>query len=314
MIVIDNASTDGSINYIQEYFPQVHLVRNQENLGYAGANNVGFSHASGEYIVVLNPDTEADYNWLFELIVPFLHHPEIGLATPKILLMDRPQLINTCGNEITVTGLTYCRGLEESSALYSEKTYISAVSGAAFVIKRSVLERIGGFDNNFFIYYEETDLSLRALLAGYKCLYVPTSIIYHKYEFRFSPKKCFYQERNRYYSLLKTFKWPTLFVLIPGFATSEILSWGYSIIKGREHISSKIQSIIWLCKHRKEVSESRHRTQALRKVDDRDIISYLGYKQVFQQTTSPFISKVLATVINPFTYILLQSTRFLIRW
>jgi len=186
VLVVDNASTDGSVEYVEREFPQVKVIRNSANLGYVGANNVGFEHATGEYLVVLNPDTEVEVDWLRELVLTLKNNPSAGLATSKILIMDDPQRINTCGNEITFAGITVCRGLGRPADTYDRLEAVSAVSGAAFAIKRSVLEHIGHFDESFFIYYEDTDLSLRAALAGYDCIYVPTSVVYHKYAFRFS--------------------------------------------------------------------------------------------------------------------------------
>src|SRR5581483_1597464 len=96
---------------------------------------------------------------------------------------------------------------------YNAVEVVSAISGAAFLIRRAVLDEIGAFDAEFFLYYEDTDLSLRAMLAGYHCLYVPTSIVHHQHVFKLSALKCYYQERNRYVSLLRTLRWRTLCAL-----------------------------------------------------------------------------------------------------
>jgi GT2 family glycosyltransferase len=314
VLVIDNASTDGSINYIGENYPNIRVIRNKTNLGYAGANNVGFHLADQKYIAVLNPDTEVDPDWLQELVAALESNKKAGLATPKILLMDNPQLINACGNNITYSGLTVCRGLEQPAEKYTEPAVVPAVSGAAFVIKKEVLDKIGGFDENFFIYYEETDLSLRAMLAGYQCLFVPTSIVFHKYAFRFTPKKCFYQERNRYYSLLKTFKWPTFFVLLPELFISELLAWGYVILKGPKHIQSKFQSYLWLIENRNLISESRRQTQKLRVLSDHAILKSFSHQLTFAQTTSPVLAKILETVINPLLFILGKVSCAIVLW
>ena len=314
VIVIDNASVDGSINYIEENFPTIRVIQNKVNLGYAGANNVGFQKADQKYIAVLNPDTEVDSNWLQELINALENNKKAGLATPKILLMDKPQKINACGNNITYSGLTVCRGLEQPAEKYTKPDVVSAVSGAAFVIKREVLEKIGGFDESFFIYYEETDLSLRALLAGYQCLFVPTSIVLHKYAFRFTPKKCFYQERNRYYSLLKTLKWPTFFALLPELLLSELLAWGYVLLKGPEHIESKFRSYLWLIQNRSLILESRRKTQKLRVSSDRTILKTFSHQLTFAQTTSPILAKILETIINPILFILGKVSCAIVLW
>jgi GT2 family glycosyltransferase len=314
VVIVDNCSTDGSLEYVEREFPWMRIVRNQQNLGYAGANNVGFAHVVGHYIAVLNPDTRVEPDWLEVLVQALEDDPSVGLGTPKILLMDRPTHINACGNEITLTGLTFCRGLDEGAHNYLYREYISAVSGAAFVIRRSVLEEIGGFDETFFIYYEETDLCLRAMLAGYKVLYVPDSIVYHHYAFRFSAKKGFMQERNRYYSLLKTLQWRTLLALLPTLAIGELLAWGYALLKGPEHLWSKLRTYIWLFQNRAQILEARDRTQQLRRVKDQEIVSMFGHRLTFAQTANPRLIPILEMLFQPLVYILGNMSRRVIRW
>lgn len=314
VLVVDNASTDGSIEYVMREFPRVKIIRNRANLGYAGANNVGFRHASGEYIAVLNPDTQVEPDWLSELVMALQAHPNAGLATPKILIMDDPARINTCGNEITFTGLTFCRGLDQPAEKYNQLEIVSAVSGAAFVIKRSVLEYIGGFDEAFFIYYEDTDLSLRAMLAGYDCLYVPTSVVYHQYALRFSPRKCFLQERNRYFSLLKTLRWRTLMALLPMLLLSEVIAWGYVLLQGPEHISSKFRSYVWLIGNRQQILQARRRAQALRRVDDRVLLERFSHRLTFAQMTNSWLATILERIFNPLLLLLGRMSRAIVTW
>jgi GT2 family glycosyltransferase len=314
VLVVDNASTDGSLDYLARQFPQVRVIRNAANLGYAGANNVGFKHASGEYIAVLNPDTQVEPDWLRELVIALQADAGAGLATPKILMMDDPTRVNTCGNEITFTGLTFCRGLDQPAEKYNQPDVVSAVSGAAFAIKRSVLEQIGGFDESFFIYYEDTDLSLRAMLAGYTCLYVPTSVVYHQYALRFGPRKCFLQERNRYFSLLKTLRWRTLMVLLPLLLLSELIAWGYVLLRGPEHVRSKLRSYAWLIGNRQRILEARRRVQGLRRVDDRVLLDRFSHRLTFAQTTHSWAATILEKTLNPLLLLLGRMSRAIVLW
>jgi GT2 family glycosyltransferase len=314
VIVVDNASTDGSIEFLVREFPQLIVVRNKENLGYTGANNVGFKQATGKYVAVLNPDTEVEPNWLEELVIALEEDQFAAMATPKILLMDNPEKINACGNDITFTGLTFCRGLDQQAESYLEPEFVSAVSGAAFVIRRCILDQIGGFDENLFMYYEDTDLSLRAMLAGYKCLFVPKSIIYHQYAFRFPPEKCFYQERNRYYSLFKTLRWQTFIVLLPELLISEILAWGYASIFGTDHIKSKYRSWVWLIKNRNQILMARQNTQSLRQVDDKTLLNHFTFHLNFTQTTNPLLGRTLELIVNPLLFVLGNFSKVLTVW
>lgn len=314
VIIVDNCSIDQSVEYIGKHFPSFKIIKNHSNMGYAGANNIGFCAANGDYIFVINPDTILDKNCVMELFQSFDEKHHIGLATPKILLMNNPERINACGNDITFTGLTFCRGLNLSSENYSQLEYVSAVSGAAFMIYKPVLKQIGGFDENYFIYYEDTDLSLRALLAGYKIIYVPTALIKHDYSFRFSAKKCFYQERNRIYTLLKIFHPPTYFFLLPGFIIAEMLAWGYAFLKGYQHLYSKLCSYCWIILHGKTILESRKKTQKLRRVSDAEILSNFSSKLWFAQTTTPLLGQILEKIFNPIVSFTAWLVRLSVRW
>ncbi|MFN8537440.1 MAG: glycosyltransferase family 2 protein [Thermomicrobiales bacterium] len=253
-------------------------------------------------------------DWLRELVLALDAHPEAGLATPKILMIDEPSLVNTCGNSITITGLTFCRGLDEPAASFDQLEAVSAVSGAAFVIRRSVLEAIGGFDEDFFMYFEETDLSLRAALAGFACLYVPTSVILHKYDFRFSAQKCFYQERNRYFSLLKTLRWRTLLALLPALLIAEAIAWGYAGLQGRAHLRGKLRSHAWLFTNLRRILAKREATQRLRRVSDRVVLRRFTYRLSFARTIGRPVAVALGLTLTPLLFVLRSVSRAMVWW
>lgn len=316
IIIVDNASTDGSLESIQAltYIYPLTIIRSQANLGYAGGNNLGFEHARGEYVAVLNPDTLVDPGWLTELARALDEHPKAGLVTPKILLLDQPEKINTCGNVITMSGLTFCRGLEEPQDHYPDFERIPAVSGAAFLIKRSVLQEIGGFDERFFVYYEDTDLSLRAMLAGYELYYVPTAIVYHKYNFRYSATKSFYQERNRFLALMKTLHWRTLLAMSPSLLVAEIIAWGYALLHGPRHVQSKFNAYRWMIHNFSQIRSAHQQAQTLRRVPDRQLLNLFGSRLIFTQTTTPRLANALDKLVNPFMVLFASLTRNLVSW
>jgi GT2 family glycosyltransferase len=299
VVLVDNASSDGSVEYVEQDFPTVRIVRSPSNLGYAGANNLGFSVASGAYMAVLNPDTEADRHWLAELVSALERRPEAGLATSKILLMDEPAVINACGNVISVSGLTFCRGVGKPEWHYNAQETVPAVSGAAFLIRRAVLDEIGPFDGDFFIYLEEIDLSLRATLAGYKCLYVPTSKVYHKYTFKFSERKCFDIEKNRYYMLAKSFHTRTLVAMSPLLLLTELLVWGYMLSKGPRYAKQKLRSYLWLYRNRARIRSAHARTQMTRRVSDRVILQGLAPRFQFGQMVGGGTARVFNAITAP---------------
>jgi GT2 family glycosyltransferase len=314
VLVIDNGSSDGSVEYVECVYPQVTAIRSATNLGYGGANNVGFEYASGEYLAMLNPDTVVEADWLRELVLALEKTPGAGLATSRVLLLGAPKRINACGNDITYTGLTVCRGLGQSADRYPHQEVVPAVSGSAFAIKRSVLEHIGGFDDTFFLYYEDTDLSLRAALAGYDCVYVPTSVVYHDYSFRFSAHKGSIQERNRIFSWLKTFRWGTLLALSPALLLAELLAWGYSMLHGVEHVRSKAQSYTWVAENWQQIAEARRRTQALRRVGDRQLVHKMSHHLNLTQTTSPQVARALEAIVQPLLWVWGGLCRAVVVW
>ena len=302
VIVVDNASEDGSVEYLNREFPEVRVLESDVNLGYAGANNTGFVAASGNYVVVLNPDTVVEENWLSELVDAMSKHEGVALATPKILTM-RDGTINACGNEISFTGLTACRGYGEQPNEYSSIEYVSAVSGAAFCITRSALEILGGFDESLFLYYEDTDLSLRALLAGYQCLFVPQAVVHHDYGFRFTPMKNFLLERNRILVWLKTFKWKTLIAMAPVLILGEVITWGYATLRGPQYLWAKLRAYFWLITHTDLIRDARVRQQRIRIVDDCAVLRQMTHRLRFRQTVPQKVAVLLEAVFHPLIYL-----------
>ncbi|MBM2827406.1 MAG: putative glycosyltransferase, partial [Dehalococcoidia bacterium] len=300
VLLMDNGSTDGSPEYVEANFGGVKVIRNRANLGYAGANNRGFQYASGEYIAVLNPDTVVERDWLKELVKAMEENPSVGLATSKICHLKDKSRINTCGNDVHFTGLAFCRGLDLPRGSFSVQEYVPAISGCAFVIRKSVLERVGGFDESFFMYLEDTDLSLRARLAGFDCLYVPSSVVYHDYDFNPSQRKFYHLERNRLLLLLRNYRWRTLALMLPALIITDLLTWGYALISGGRFLSGKARAYLWVLSNFSEIMDKRGSIQMLRKEDDRDLLKSTSFRIPFEQLTSvALFARVLGAIINP---------------
>jgi GT2 family glycosyltransferase len=212
ILVVDNGSGDGTAEAVAERFPDVRLLANGRNLGYGGACNLAAAASHSEYLAIVNQDVESTPGWIDALVTALEHHPEAGLATPTVLIRDESR-VNACGNAPHYTGITVCRGYGRAIGGSAHPQEVPAISGAAFVVRRSVYEALGGFDAAFFLYFEDTDLSLRAQLAGWRCLWVPTAVVLHDFAPHFSAEKVFLLERNRWMSWLKLFRWRTLALL-----------------------------------------------------------------------------------------------------
>ncbi len=301
ILLVDNASADGSADFVAQNFPEIRLIRNQDNSGFAAANNQAARLAQGQFIIALNPDTQVSAGWLEALTEPFARDPIIGLTTPKILMLKNPAKVNTCGNSTHYSGLTTCRGLDLAADApeLAQSCEVSAVSGACFAIRRELWEKLGGFDETFFTYLEDTDLSLRARLAGYKSYYVPQSLVYHDYANRFSPAKIYYLERNRLLMLAKTFELKTLLWLLPALLLTEIITWGYALLNGWAGMKAKFRAYWWLGRNLKLLKEKRQSTQLLRRVSDKVLLDNCAWKLDISQLAGPKFGMLAEVTINP---------------
>jgi GT2 family glycosyltransferase len=181
-IVVDNGSVDNSIEILEKEYPTVELIRHTKNKGYAGGVNPGFRRAIElglKYAAPFNNDAVADKDWLKKLVEHLDNHPKVGIATCKLVSADNYHLDST-GDYYTVWGLPYPRGRGETNInAYDDQKEIFGASGGASLYRVEMLMEIGLFDEGFFAYYEDVDLSFRAQLAGWKVAYVPESIVYH---------------------------------------------------------------------------------------------------------------------------------------
>jgi GT2 family glycosyltransferase len=283
IILVDNASADNSEEFIRTNYPEIKIVQTGKNLGYAAGNNEGFEVAEGEYIVVINPDTVADREWLAELIKPLENNHLITATTSKILTYYQKDRINTCANSNHPTGLTFCRGLNKYVNEFNNYQEVSSVSGCSFAIKKDMLRNIKGFDSDFFLYQEDADLSWRIRFAGGKIFYVPKSIIYHKYKLSITPSKEFYLERNRYLILLKNFDLLTLLLLLPSLIVTEIVTLSHAILNGKKYIKSKLLAYLWIIKNIRTVYLKRRETISKKRISDIEFFALLDWIIPFEQ-------------------------------
>ena len=205
-ILVDNGSTDNSLTFVSENYPLVQIVPLKKNRGFARGNNIGISHAKGEFIALLNNDTRVDVSWLSELYNAVTSDEQPGFCVSKVLFYDNPEVIDTAGDGISICGAPFKRGHMQSSDMFNEPGYVFGASGCAVLYRKSMLDDTGGLDDDYFAIFEDGDLSFRCQLKGYKCLYVPTAIVYHKVNStlkKFSNFYVYYGHRNVDYLYIK---------------------------------------------------------------------------------------------------------------
>ena len=187
LIVVDNASTDDSINRIKSNFQNVEIISSNSNLGYSGGCNLGAIHANGKYLLFLNNDTEHSNEWIEKLVYFLDSNSKIAAVQPKILNIHNKKLFDYAGGAggfIDKFCFPFVQGrifhtLEEDHNQYNNPSRIFWASGAAFMIRSNIFKTLEGFDKVYFAYMEEIDLCWRAQAMGYKIYSVPDSFVYH---------------------------------------------------------------------------------------------------------------------------------------
>lgn len=180
VIVVDNASTDGSQQMLKADYPWVKLIELPENRGFTGACNAGLHAGRGRYLALLNNDTEVDPRWAETVVDAFERHEEVGSVASKMLLFDRRDHFHTAGDFFTVDGRPGNRGVwQRDEGQYDKEEYVFSACGGSSVYRRAMLDQIGLLDDDFFFSGEDVDLGWRAQLAGWRCLYTPQAIVYH---------------------------------------------------------------------------------------------------------------------------------------
>ncbi|MCB0494720.1 MAG: glycosyltransferase family 2 protein [Cyclobacteriaceae bacterium] len=203
IILVDNGAEEDQSLLVNKTFPDVQYIRSEINLGFAGANNLGMSHAKGDYFFIVNNDTIVTPDLLNNLIEPFGADSVLAAVSPKIMYFDNPAIIQFAGftKVNPITGRNKMLGnLEEDNGQHDEVVYSSYAHGAAMLVKRSVVEEVGNFCEDYFMYYEELDWSARMTKAGYTIKYNPRAVIYHKDSLtigKSNPLKTYYYIRNR---------------------------------------------------------------------------------------------------------------------
>jgi len=292
IIIVDNNSTDGSVAYIREHFPQFTLLISDTNLGYVGANNLGYEQAvqwGASYVYLLNQDTLVEPGWL-QPLYDFAKLHSFGSLQSKINLWPAKDEINTVGNVIHYLGFGYAGSLGIKDHFLPLIQRINYASGAGVFLSVSVIQKLGRlFDKSMFAYLEDLDLGWILQIMGYDNYLIPQSQIYHKYEFHRSIKQVYWFERNRLWVMLKNYRPATLVLIFPAWLIMELGQLFFAAINN--WLGAKLRSYAWLFSAEawKNLSAERKLVQSLRQRSDRLVVGEFSGQILFQPLQGWFL-------------------------
>lgn len=287
VILVDNGSTDGSVSFVRENYPNTRVIENKENLGFCLANNIGIAHANGDLIVFLNNDTEVTPSWLSNLVATIESDPSIGICGCKTLSLKNRQDIQEVGVLCDKYGFAFCRGLGEiDGGQYDSPTDIFFVSGACMIIKREVLNEIGIFDPSYFSLEEDLDLCWRAHLRGYRVVVCPSAVIYHKVggtlsggqsaeqrRYIINVERRYRSERNTLQTLIKNYSIKTLIKILPPYLALNLSEMGFFIFLRKPKVAfAYLRSVFYIIRNFRYIWRRHVLVQSTRQVDDNTII------------------------------------------
>jgi GT2 family glycosyltransferase len=293
LIIVDNASSDDSMDQVEALCPEAKVIRNSVNLGYSLACNIGIEEAKGEFVAVMNPDTIVDQSWLDRLVDAAGRYPRAAFFQPKILLMDDQHILNSAGNMIHVAGFGICRGIgAPDEERFAEETSVCYASGACTLTRVKALREIGPMDRLFFAYGEDKDWGWRGLMMGWQSIYVPSSIVLHKWSLILghSPRKFCFLEFERILSIWKNYSGRTLLILAPILLLVEGSVFLHATFTG--WLPQKIRSYSDLIRVLPVAAKQRRSLQARRVINDGAVV-----RRFVTEIEHPYVGSV-APVLN----------------
>lgn len=270
ILLVDNASTDGSQDYVRANYPEVKIIQLDKNYGFTGGCNGGFKAAQGEYIALLNNDTEVEPTWAAELVRAFEQHNEIGFVASKMRLFDQRDHLHAAGDFYGVDGWPGNRGAwQKDEGQFDRESYVFSACAGSSAYRRRMLDEIGLLDDSFFFSMEDIDLAWRAQLTGWRCLFVPSAVVYHKVSATGGgTTSSFYDGRNSIYVLIKDFPtpllrkyWRRILAKYLGVAWEAARSWRGAAARARlRGMATGLIRIPWLLTKRRQIQKLRRTT------------------------------------------------------
>jgi GT2 family glycosyltransferase len=269
-VLVDNGSVDDSAAFVRDSYPEIRVVELGENRGFAGGVNAGIRVARGDYIALLNNDTEVDDAWLYRLSAAIEENPDVFFFASKLVNYYSRDLVDSAGDGMNLWRGPYKIGEKEPVGNYRERRYIFGACGGGGCYKRELFDRIGLFDEEFFAYFEDIDLSFRANWAGFRCLFVPDAVIYHKVggtSDKSAKSRDFFdilRRRNFVFMVMKNYPAALLWRYLPGILCIHLLKFLYFLAKGRVRVAFRTQ--VEICKGAPGMLGKRRAIMASRQV------------------------------------------------
>ena len=270
VVLVDNGCTSDAVERVR-HLDGVSVVTPGTNTGFAGGCNVGATHATGDYLAFINGDAVVDHDALAHLVHALAD--DVALSSASLRLYDEPDTMNSAGNPVHFSGLSWAGGLGDAAHLHAESTDVPSASGAATAVRADRFEALGGFCAEMFAYCEDTELSLRCWQRGWRVVYVPEAVVRHHYEFSRNEQKLYLLERNRLFMVLTIYERWTLAVLAPALFGLELAVLAVAVRQGWWR--QKAAGWRWLWRNRDVVRSRRRQVQGVRTRSDREMSGLL---------------------------------------
>ncbi len=277
-IVVDNASKDGSIEYLRSYHRRIRITENASNLGFTEAYNRAIPGAKHELVLVLNNDIKVEPGFLAPLVAALEQDKRLAMVVPKLYDFYHKGILGGAGMVCDIFGLAFNRGIQQpDKKQYDDQLYLPYGCAAAALMRKSLFQKAGGFDGRYFIYHEDVDFAWRCRLLGYAIKYVPASVAYHRHMATMSRetrgRNMFTWEKNRVCTLLKNYSLLTLLFILPCLFLLKLLHLAYALATGRPGEAwGVIRAYCWNLANLPETLRLRRKAQKLRRVSDFEIM------------------------------------------
>jgi GT2 family glycosyltransferase len=270
VVVVDNGAAGDEIDAVKA--AGAVLVTAGQNLGFAGGCNLGAQHADADLLVFLNPDTVISAGAVSAL-ARTLGDARIGVAMPRLRLFNQPELLNSSGCSIHISGLAWSGGFGQPAESIAKLREITYANGSALAIRADLFREVGGFTDEFFIYHEDLELCWKVRMRGLRVVMTPEADVFHDYEYARNPTKNYYMERNRLLFISSAYSLRLISVLAPVLLIAEA---GLTALSWRQGwLRDKVAAWRWCVRNRSWVRKHRRELQQQRLVPDRVLARYL---------------------------------------